>query len=130
MAPTDAAVWLEIASALFALGLISVLFASVSMRFFTEYGNETQENLNSSPAQQRAPRGQQVAAERLVIACLLAMSSAIAFFADARRRLWLFSETPDWPTGFRVAVVFRYSLPLILRNLRLTARLTLKSHTP
>jgi hypothetical protein len=79
--PADAAIWLEIAAALFVLGLVSILFASVAMRSFTDYSHEWHLHLNAMSAErEHKPTGQQLAAERLVIACLLAVSSAIAFF--------------------------------------------------
>jgi hypothetical protein len=65
--------WLEIAAAIFVLGIVSALLGWISMRSFSFYSDEAHGHLSS-------PLAEQLAVERLIIASLLAFSSVVAFF--------------------------------------------------
>jgi hypothetical protein len=74
--------WLEIATVLFVLGLASSSFAFISMRSAASYPHEIGEPLHSSPMQRHEDilQTNELAARRLLIACLMALSSAVIFF--------------------------------------------------
>jgi hypothetical protein len=80
--------WLEIAAALFALGIISSLFAFLSMRSAAHH-DEMLQVLISQRIQNPSeiPRLQQLAAQRFVIAILLTLGSAVTFFCGCATAL-------------------------------------------
>jgi hypothetical protein len=64
--------WLEIAAVLFALGIVSSLFAFVS--------TPSAGHSSLTGEQNNVPRARQLTIERLVITCVLTLSSAVTFF--------------------------------------------------
>ena len=88
-ATASAAYPLEIAAVLFSSGIVCSLFAFVSIRSARSYRDNARSVLNSPTAQDRneMAHAQQLTAERLVIACLLGLSSAIAFFCGCTTAL-------------------------------------------
>jgi phosphate/sulfate permease len=76
-----ATTWLEIAATLFTLGIVSAVFSLFSMRAIAAYDDEMRLTSPSAQQKRHLPTDQLLAAKRLVIACLLAISSVIAFFS-------------------------------------------------
>lgn len=84
--------WLEVAALLFALGVLSSVFALISMRSASYYDDEVRQHLD--PSFEKHPQEllqiQQNGVARMVIAFLLTLSSVVAFFCACATALIAF----------------------------------------